>query len=212
MVAGWVRGIGVGGGPVLLTVLALLALSLLLPAVRRWLGRASRALSGIGAGLGCLTLAVLLFLFGEPLANSTGDAFVWLWARVPGRRFLAPAMLLVALLLTTRAGVIRYFRRVHPPEPPAPGSSTPEAWKAKLVAASPSEQLDLLHANHHSLGLSLRAFLRLLEEVDSLIKEPAQSAYWQRLHEIEEAVRQERTGAELYDPALNSPTRRDLSG
>ncbi len=204
----YLREIGVGPSAVLLTALGLGALSMLLRAVRRWLRRVARALPQIAAAMGCLATIGVFFVLSGPLVDGVVDTARWLWDRTPGRNHIAPAMLLVASLLAARVGLIHFLRwlqAVRPSAPPAQRSSTPEAWKARLDAASPSQQKVLLHADHHSLGLSPRTFLRLLDEVYPLLKEPVQDAYWQRLYEVGQAARQERTGSEA-DPALTPPT------
>ncbi len=198
-------------GPRLLGVgaLGLLAFLMLYPPVRRRLGRIVRALPELVAPVGCLAAIIAFLVFGEPLLDGTFSFLGWLWDHTPHRGLIPQGILLVILFVATRRGVRAFIRKIYVaffPDPSPPGWMTPESWKAKLAAASPSEQqILLLQASHQSLGLSLRAFVGLFEEVGPLVKEePALSIYWRRLDEIEEAVRQDRTGSTLSDPERSS--------
>jgi len=195
-----------GPFPVLLAVLGLAAVSLLHPGARRRLGRIVHGLAGFAGAAGCLAMTLAFVVFGEPLVDGGVDGAQWLWVHIPGRQYIRPAVLLVVLVLIARAGLIRlleWIHRLRSSEPPASSSWTPEAWKAKLDAAPPSEQESLLRFEPQSLGLSARAFLRLFKEVYPSVKEPAQNAYWRRLEEIEQAARQEHFGSEPVDPTLD---------
>ncbi len=84
------------------------------------------------------------------------------------------------------------FGRILPPQ-----SLTAEEWTARLKKSDPRAQRQLLLATtHQSLGLDSAAFHRLFVEIAPIVrkKEPAQSTYWNRLYQLERALRQERRG------------------
>jgi CHAT domain/NACHT domain len=195
--------------PVLLATLSLFAISLLHPGVRQRLGRVIRGLAGLAGAAGCFLVAGAFIVFGEPLLDPVFEWIQWVWAHIPGRQHVRQAVLLVVLVLIVRASLprlVNWLRRVLlPSEPPAPRSWTPEAWKAELEAAAPSEQETLLRVEPRSLRLSARAFMHLIREVYPSIKEQAQYAYLQRRDEIERAAQQERPGSKLDGSTLDPP-------
>jgi hypothetical protein len=77
-----------------------------------------------------------------------------------------------------------------------PNKFTAEEWKHKINEAGTERQKALLlRTNHQTLGLTPEVFLTLLYEIQPLIKkEPALSAYWERRHQLEEILKQEKRG------------------
>jgi hypothetical protein len=90
------------------------------------------------------------------------------------------------------AGLLHLLRR----RPHPPGSFTREQWKEGMERGDVDWQRDLLtRSNHQSVGLTPGQFLGLLREVQQTVKEePALSAYWDRRHQLERVLKQERQG------------------
>ena len=107
---------------------------------------------------------------------------------------LALALLLVAFWLLHRLWKslrVSWTLYLYPP-----GYFTEADWKSLLHRAAPFAQQEiLLRTTPQSLSLSPAEFLGTLQAVRNDVKEePALSAYWNRRDEIEQALRQERSG------------------
>ena len=78
-----------------------------------------------------------------------------------------------------------------------PKSIDPSAWRKMFVASSALNQANILNQTSHiSVGLSVRGFLELLESCEIDVKrDPAATIYWRKRHEIEEILKQEKSGS-----------------
>jgi hypothetical protein len=78
----------------------------------------------------------------------------------------------------------------------APGSFSREVWRSRLAKSRARRQArHLLRTDHQSVSLSPSQYLALLKECEPLIRhEPALSVYWSAIDQLEQALRQERSG------------------
>jgi hypothetical protein len=130
-------------------------------------------------------------------------AFAWAinnlpdWLTLYAGRAMAIALVLL-LLFAVVSAIIRVLRllewllrrRMY-----SPGSLKEDVWRARIERANAAQQSDLLmRTDHRSVGLKPEQFLTLVQSIESKIKgEPALSTYWERRHELEEVLRQERS-------------------
>lgn len=94
------------------------------------------------------------------------------------------------------AMLVSLWNRLRPRRPYRRSTFAQAQWLKLLKEASPDIQEDLLaRTDANSIGLSQESFLLVLEEAEPLITdEPARSAYWIRLDQVEHALRLERSG------------------
>lgn len=142
-------------------------------------------------------LAGMLVLFG-------GGAMLleWLLEVLPRTTFWAYLAFTVAIVLllggTLGLGYLLYDlwrARLRALRPFPAGSWKAGAWRQHL-AGLPGHHQDgfLRRTDHQSLSLSAREFHDLLIDVETTIQEDAASAYWQKRHELDLVLRQERRG------------------
>lgn len=81
---------------------------------------------------------------------------------------------------------------------PARITITPDTWLNHIEEKSPVEQAWLLRqSTPKMLGITTKEFLELMLEVeDDVIEEPALTSYWTKRNEVEQILRQHRTGGE----------------
>ena len=145
------------------------------------------------AGFACAMLAVGYLL--DRLAKWLGADLGTKMARVILILLLLglTALLAYSLYLLGRelARLIGWNMRPLPPN-----SVTPEAWSKMLSTYTPERQhLLLVRTNHQSLGMKADEYLAFLKTVSHLIEsEPALSTYWSQRAQLEQVLRQERTG------------------
>lgn len=128
---------------------------------------------------------VLLMLFGIPLYAIIGITILFL--------------VLVAVTSWAKLiyGLMRYYawRLFGMREPELEGLSC-AAWLKQFTNADAYTQASMLiRTSAKTLGLSPREFLKLLQECERNVKStPAGDVYWPKRHELEESVKQERSG------------------
>jgi hypothetical protein len=71
-----------------------------------------------------------------------------------------------------------------------------ESWKKELSSLDPNFQASLLRrTTPETLDLTINNYLSLLQEVEHIIeKEPALSVYWAKRNQVEQIIRQEKSG------------------
>ena len=160
-------------------------------------------LGGIGLFLIVLALGFLWSLTGLrawPILAQFFKKIASLWQALmlySGRLVVILILTLIAaatsfLLFKVLQQLIQFARRRPFPQ----GSFTAEYWKQQFAAGNAASQYEfLLRTNHQSLALAPKEFLIVLREIGPSVKgEPAVSTYWERRNELEELLKQERSG------------------
>jgi hypothetical protein len=186
---------------ILLTAFALVSATLV-ALVRRQLRVIPTVLTYIFGGVAVIAAAVgAVYLFVK----------IWGWVIDKLNQWTLPisallVKLLVGLIVMALAGGLIYsvwlFRRkfqiliVWRRHAGGLAAVPPVQWKDQIMKADPDLQLVLLtQTTHQTLGLNAEQFLKILEDIQDLIKdEPALSGYWEKRDRLEQVLRQERIG------------------